>query len=395
MAVLYYTVFGLAVVIFAGWCFVWLMHLMAIFCGKLRLHKKIQMPSGEVPLPGVSILKPLVGVDPNLFSNLETFFTMNYPLYELLFCIHDESDPSIMLVHKLIEKYPLVDTTVFIGGMKVGVNPKINNMQPGYEAAKYDLVLVSDSGIRMKEDTLLDMVLAMKDDVALVHQMPFACDRKGFPSILEKVYFGTAQARIYLTANLLRINCPTGMSALMRKNLLDEVGGIKAFGQYLAEDFFFAKSFTDRGWKLNISSQPAWQNSGLCELSHFQNRLTRWAKLRFAMVPHTMILEPLSECMLLGILAAWASNFLFQWDAVVVCLVHILIWFFLDWILLSIIQNSSLPFSKTDFVITWMFRECCAIYIFIKALWQPNVRWRTGVYRLRWGGSVEEIKPML
>lgn len=36
------------------------------------------------------------------------------------------------------------------------------------------------------------------------------------------------------------------MSALMRKKLLDEVGGIAAFGQYLAEDFFFAKSFTDR-----------------------------------------------------------------------------------------------------------------------------------------------------
>ena len=39
----------------------------------------------------------------------------------------------------------------------------------------------------VEEDTLLDMVHSMKDDVALVHQMPFVCDRKGFPAVLEKV----------------------------------------------------------------------------------------------------------------------------------------------------------------------------------------------------------------
>lgn len=71
--------------------------------------------------------------------------------------------------------------------MEVGVNPKINNMQPGYLAAKHELVLVSDSGLLMKEDTLTDMVAHMTPDVGIVHQMPFTCDRKGWPAILEKV----------------------------------------------------------------------------------------------------------------------------------------------------------------------------------------------------------------
>ena len=65
-------------------------------------------------------------------------------------------------------------------------------------------------------------------------------------SCFFQVYFGTSHARVYLTANVLGINCATGMSALMRKSVLDEAGGIKAFGCYLAEDFFFAQTFLNK-----------------------------------------------------------------------------------------------------------------------------------------------------
>lgn len=235
------------------------------------------------------------------------------------------------------------------------------------------------------------MVSLMKPDVALVHQMPYTCDRKGFPATLEKVYFGTAHARIYLSADLLGINCPTGMSALMRKAVLDEVGGIRAFSQYLAEDFFFAKSFTDRGWKIRISSQPAWQNSATPDVESFQNRMARWAKLRFAMVPHTIILEPLSECMILGMTAGWSLHFLLQVDPFAVYLFHLLLWFFLDYVLLCIIQNDKLPFSKSDFVVAWIYRESSALLLFLRALWDPDIKWRTGTYRLKWGGLAQEI----
>lgn len=106
-----------------------------------------------------------MGVDPNLSQNLETFFTMQYPSFELLFCIEDKEDPAVVIVQHLIEKYPKVDAQLFLGGTDVGVNPKINNLNAGYEHAKYELILISDSGIRMKEDTLLDMVQHMKDSI--------------------------------------------------------------------------------------------------------------------------------------------------------------------------------------------------------------------------------------
>lgn len=348
----------------------------------------------NLPLPGVSIIKPLVGIDTNLHTNLETFFLMDYPTYELLFCVQDPDDAAILIVENLFKLYPNVDARLFVGGARVGVNPKINNMQPAYEATKYDFILVSDSGISMKKDTLLDMVCHMREDVALVHQMPFVCDgRQGFQSIVEKVYFGTAHARAYLTADLFSINCPTGMSALMRKKLLDEVGGIKAFGQYLAEDFFFAKSFTDRGWKISISSQPAWQNAANTNdtLSTLESRIQRWVKLRFAMVPQWTLIEPFSECMLLGLLGALSISFLWALDPFAIFLFHILLWFLCDYKLLCIIQNGPLTFSKTDFIIAWLIRECTALLIFLKALANPKVTWRSRIFKLKWGGYAEEV----
>ena len=98
----------------------------------------------------------------------------------------------------------------------------------------------------MAEDTLSDMVSLMTDKVGLVHQMPFTTDRPGFAGTLEKVYFGTQHCRMYLFINLIGINCVTGMSCLMRKCVIDNVGGLQVFGNYIAEDYFIAQTFLDK-----------------------------------------------------------------------------------------------------------------------------------------------------
>lgn len=165
------------------------------------------------------------------FNTICSFFnSVLCPQYELLFCIEDKDDPAVEIVNSLMEKYPTIDSHLFIGmcdsrlslapkylwfffrigGSDVGVNPKINNMNAAYEASNYEFVMISDSGIKSKkiqttnifnvklclmwssstvrDDTLLDMVQHMSEKTGLVHQMPFTCDRDGFAATFEKVF---------------------------------------------------------------------------------------------------------------------------------------------------------------------------------------------------------------
>jgi len=61
--------------------------------------------------------------------------------------------------------------------------------------------------------------------------------------------------------------------------------------------------------------------------------------------------------------------------------------FLIEWKFL--LQNGSLPFSKFDFVVGWLFREWTGLFLFVRALMEPQIQWRSRWYKLRWGGLAE------
>ena len=67
--------------------------------------------------PGVSILRPLKGLDTNLFENLESSFKQDYPNFEILLSVADEHDEALSVVRELISQYPNVNAKVIISAL--------------------------------------------------------------------------------------------------------------------------------------------------------------------------------------------------------------------------------------------------------------------------------------
>ncbi|KAI5949867.1 HSX11 [Candida jiufengensis] len=160
-------------------------------------------------LEGVTIIRPIKGIDPEMNSCLESSFLQNYPKskIQLLFCIDNPKDSSIPLIKKLISKYPTIESEILISenynpktkssSDHFGPNPKVNNLSKGFLKAKYDILWILDSNVWTSSNILRNSVITLnsnlnngrqvskKRPVKLVHHVPLAicCDLNNLNSI--------------------------------------------------------------------------------------------------------------------------------------------------------------------------------------------------------------------
>ncbi|VDM31565.1 unnamed protein product [Hydatigera taeniaeformis] len=369
-------------------------NLMSGKCGGRAGIRKFYKKSNEPLeyLPGVSIVKPLMGVDPLLSENITSHLELRYPNFEIIFCVEDPNDPAVELVESLFRKYPNVDARLIIGGNGNMVNPMVNNFLPAYESAKYDLVWLSTSRIKANTDIMVDMVRKSEDPrVALVHQLPYYSDQRGFMNAIEKVCFGCALGRSAIALNHMGMLCFTGMSYIVRKSILDRYGGFARFGKFLAEDYFCSKELFENGYKIVLSAYPAQQNVANASISIYITRMVRWLRLRLNMLTIVAaFFEPMIECVNLGFLTALSLRYFFGIPMITTMAVHISLWMLLDYFLLRFVQGGPLPFSFLAFIFAWWTRELLTYVIYVKAVLHPRtVKWGINTYHLSLGGHTE------
>ena len=179
-------------------------------------------------MPGISILKPLKGLDDNLFDNLESICMQDYPEYEIIFSLQDHNDPAYKVAKKIKDKYPDKDISVIVERCNDGLNPKVNNLIPAYKIAKYEFILISDSNVMVEQELPQEIVKNMEDpDVGLVSNL-IKGTGGSFGSIFENLHLNSfIMGSVCFLDRFLKMPCVIGKSMLMRKKALDAIGGFK------------------------------------------------------------------------------------------------------------------------------------------------------------------------
>jgi ceramide glucosyltransferase len=237
----------------------------------------------SVHLPAVSILKPLKGLDDNLFDNLESICMQDYPEYEIIFSLQDHNDPAYKVAKKIKDKYPDKDISVITKRCNVGLNPKVNNLIPAYNIAKYEHILISDSNVMVNRNYLQEIVKYMEDpDVGLVSNIIKGTRGRSFGSIFENLHLNSfIMGSVCFLDRFLKMPCVIGKSMLMRKKDLEDIGGFSTVKDVLAEDYVIGKKMYKRGKKVILSNHMIKNVNEYWGINKFINRHARWGKLRW------------------------------------------------------------------------------------------------------------------
>ena len=263
--------------------------LLAVLCGSM-VYSLLQVvaalrylavrPPALLADEAISILKPLAGLDLDLESNLLTFFEQDYPDFEILFAVRTENDGAVEVVTRLQRKYPKILSRLVISGEPPYPNAKVFSLNRMLAAAANDLVVMSDSDIRVTPDFLRNIAAEFQNPQLGVATCPYrAVPGASFWSRLEATGMNTDFWGSALVAGMLEgMHFAVGPTIAARRRVLESIGGFDRLKDYLAEDFVLGKFAADAGHGVILSSYVVEHHIGSATLRQNVEHRLRWAR---------------------------------------------------------------------------------------------------------------------
>lgn len=327
-------------------------------------------------LPGVSILRPIKGIDSEMEKCLESVYLQDYPInkIEIIYCFQDSNDIAIQIVEKIINKYPNFNSKIMIDeegkSYDFGPNPKINNLHKGYKNCEFDIVWIIDSNIFFKDCKILErsvyslennlncgsnnVSINLNKKVKIITHVPIVLSKNNkhlfnWGSKLDEMFMSTSHCKFYIAFNRIEIApCINGKSNMFKKHDLDlsvskhlgykinEGEGLKHFAKFIGEDNMIGISLFDEingcsGMSMDFVYQPI---IGENSVRDYIKRRVRWLRVRKYMVLMATLLEPTTESFISGLIGGFAIDTVFKGEYGVcwsLFVIHLIMWIIIDW----------------------------------------------------------------
>lgn len=369
-------------------------YLLLVAGGVLRFRRRRRAAMRAEPLaPPVSILKPLHGLEPNLEENLESFFRQDYPDFELIFCARRADDPGLRLAQSLAARYPHVPVHVLSCGEPPWMNAKLYSLERMWKQASHDLLVISDSDVRVTSGYLREVVKPFRDPrVGLNTCIYRGLPAGGFWSQLEALGMSVEMTAGVLVAEMVEgMKFALGPSMTLRRECLQALNGFGFMADYHADDYVLGNSIAQSGMKVVLSHHSVEHvvvhHSAVASFAH----QVRWMRSTRFSRPKGHLGTLLTYAMpygLLGLIAGAIGGRPVLGAALLALAIA-------NRILHSILAGYLVAEDRNALVRCWMYpiRDLLGGGLWLASYFGSKVSWRGEAYRLLRGGRMVRVGP--
>jgi ceramide glucosyltransferase len=230
--------------------------------------------------PPVSLLKPVHGIDFGSVENFESFCRQNYPDYEILFAVNDDSDPAVPLIRATAAKFPERNIRLISGAPQVGANKKVNNLIELNRAASHEIVILTDGDVRVLPNYLREVVAPFADPkIGAVTSFYRGIAQKNLAAELEAI--GAASdffAGVLVAERMEGMTFALGASIATTKSWVAKIGGFEAIADMHSDDYELGHRVAKAGGKVELSHELVWTMYPAQSASGFWNHQVRWLR---------------------------------------------------------------------------------------------------------------------
>lgn len=252
-------------------------YLLSMACAWDFFSQPAELEAGPPYTPPISVLKPVRGLDREAYENFASFCRQDYPEYEVLFAASDADDPVIPVIERVIREHPERRLRVLVGAPHLGMNNKVNKLCRLAQEARYDLLAISDSDVRVEPDYLRQVAAPFRHPQVGAVTALFRAEVKG--GILSRLdalgaaedFSGTLIARRFAG---MKFTLGTTMATTRQR--LAEIGGFEALVDYHADDYELGKRIAARGYRIELLREAMWMVFPQRPLGEFLGHELRW-----------------------------------------------------------------------------------------------------------------------
>ena len=256
-------------------------YLLSLYCTIEYFRALRSLPSRDDSFaPPVSILKPVRGVDHGAYENFASYCRLDYPEYELVFAMADPHDPVIPVIEKLQRDFPGRSIRFVTDVPRVGENNKVNSLCRLVKEARYDLLVMTDSDVRVERDYLREVVAPFADRRVGAVTSFYRCAGGGtIAADLDMLGMCMDSVPSALVARRLEGNVQFafGWTMATTKARLAEIGGWEAMANHHSDDFELGNRIAGKGHRVELMREPVWMVFPEQSFGEFLRHELRWA----------------------------------------------------------------------------------------------------------------------